>query len=266
MPASPIAFPALDNGMLAQLPASLTIEKLIRGTRFADGSILSAAFQARLRYSWVLRYENLSTAEWQRFMDFIAASGRGLESFVFPDPLGNLLARSGNLESSVWLSPPGLTVDPIEDAAQPKSFILTNPTTEPLTLSQTVEITGGFRTCFSVAAKWDGAASFSLSLSDGVDTATSEATAHGWVRHSISLSSGSAAATRTVGITVPPTTQIVLSSPQLEIAAAPGAYLETGAVGASFPSAWLAQRSFDSRSNAPGAHSITLRIESLRAI
>jgi hypothetical protein len=266
MPPSPTPFPPLDNGLIAHLPLTLTIERLTRGIRFHDGSLLNAASEARLRYNWTLRYENLNTAEWQRILDFISIHGSGAAPFWFADPTGNLLAQSGNLEHSVWITPPGLTVDPFEDPDQPKAFILTNSTSTPLSLMQAVNLPGPFRTCFSVFAKWEGSAGFGLSLADGSNTATRHVIASNWERHAVDLSSNAEPASRTIAIIVPPTTQIIVAAPLLEIAAAPGAYIETGAQGAIFPEAWLTQQSFDSKSNAPGAHSITLRIESLRAL
>ncbi|MBM3758875.1 MAG: hypothetical protein FJW36_01380 [Acidobacteria bacterium] len=263
MPSNVNSFPALDNGMLAQLPVSLLIDDLSRTTRFPDGSLLGAAAESRLRYRWTLRYDNLGDAEWQRMVAFIDATGRGAESFAFPDPIGNLLAQSANLESSPWVASPGLVVDTISDLDQANAFILTNSAPLPLTLTQTVALDGPFKTCFSVMAKWAGGASFSLSLSDGTNSNQNSATANEWSRFAVVLSPADAPS-RLCSITVPANTQVIVASPQLEIAAAPGAHLATGLQSSLFPAAWLADQSYDSQSNAPGAHSITLRIESLR--
>ncbi len=264
MPANPIRFPALDTGILAHLPVELSIEKMTRATRFPDGSLLFAANEARTRYSWLLRYENLNPQEWERMLDFIAATQRGAASFTFYDPIGNLLAHSSNLEDSVWLAPPGLTVDPIVEIGQPNAFILTNPTAQPLALSQSISLAGPFTTCFSIRAKWAGGANFSLGLSDAVQSASVPRTAVSWARHHVRLISSGAPETRMASIVVPPTTQIIVAAPQLEIAASPGAPLETGSQSGVFSNSWLVQKSFDSQSVAPGAHSITLRIESVR--
>ncbi len=264
MPHNPIQFPALDNGMLAHLPVELSIEKMTRATRFPDGSLLFAASETRTRYNWLLRFENLNAQEWQRLSDFISASRRGATSFTFYDPIGNLLSHSNNLEDSIWLASPGLTVDPILDADQSNAFILTNATAQPLSLSQSVSIAGPFTTCFSVWAKWVGGANFSLALTDTAQSSSVSRRSAAWARHHVRLSSSGNPETRMASIVVPPTTQIIVAAPQLEIAAHPGAPLETGAQSGVFPKSWLAQKSFDTRSAAPGAHSITLRIESLR--
>ncbi len=266
MPANPKAFPVLDSGMIAHLPVRLEISKLTRATRFPDGSLLAAISEARLRYQWTLSYENLSQAEWQRLQDFIAANRRGSDAFVFPDPAGNLLAQSANLQGSTWIAPPGLTVDTIEDAERDNSFILTNPNTAPLELTQTVNLEGGFHTCFSIYAKWAGGTNFGMRLSDAANQTSKTRHASMWERNFVNLPSGEEALTRTVAIVVPPTTQIIVSAPQLEIAASPGAYLKTGDAGCIFTEAWLSQRAFESQSKAPGAHSMTLRIESFRSV
>lgn len=264
MPANPIQFPALDCGILAQLPVELSIENLTRATRFPDGSLLFAANEARTRYSWFLRYENLNPQEWQRILDFIEATQRGAASFTFYDPIGNLLTHSVNLGESIWLAPPGLTVAPIADADQSNAFILTNPTSQPLALSQSVSVAGPFTTCFSIRAKWAGGASFSLGLSDAIQSASVSRTAGPWASHHVRLISSGNPESRMASIVVPPATQVIVAAPHLEIAASPSAPLETGSQSGIFPNSWLVQKSFDTQSLAPGAHSITLRIESVR--
>jgi hypothetical protein len=264
MPSNPLTFPALDNGMIAQLPVKLRIDRITRTTTFPDGTRLASPIDARLFYSWTLRFDNLSDDELNRVRDFIFSTQNGADSFIFPDPTGNLLADSANLESGIWLAPPGLTVDPFSDPSQPDAFILTNSTPAPLALTQTVSLSGPFATCFSVRARWDGGFPFSLGLTDGAASRTQPAVAGAWARHSVALFSMGAPETRTVSIIVPATTQIIVAEPQLEIAAAPGGYLKTGVEGSIFSPAWLAQSSFDESTNAPGAHSITLRIESFR--
>lgn len=266
MPVNPNWFPSLDSGMIAQLPLRLEILNRTRSTRFPDGTLMAANAEAILRYAWTLRYENLSDAEWQRFQDFIAATQRGAKSFAFADPTGNLLAQSTDLEGPAWVAPAGLEVDPIADTGKPNSFILTNSMPVPLALTQSVPLVGGFQTCFSVYAKWEGNMRFALRLSDNTAMAASAEDAGDWSRHSVTLSSPVESTSREVAIVVPPTTQLIIAAPQLEIAAQPGAYLETGLRGCVYPAAWLKQQSFDTRSAAPGAHSMTLRIESFRNV
>lgn len=264
MPTSAIAIPYLDNGMLAQLPVRLEMRRVAPANRFADGSILYAASEAKLQYNWTLRYENLTAGEWGRFSDFVATTESANPSFAFYDPLGNLLAQSSNLLSSVWIAPSGLTVAPFSDAAVAGAFILTNPSSQPLTLTQTAGVAGPFETCFSVMSRWDGGAGISLTVSDGTTTQTRAFRAGSWSRDHIAMRGGASSASRTAGIVVPAQTQVIVAAPQLEIASQPNAYVETGAQSGVFASAWLAQKQFDLKSPAPGAHSTTLHIESLR--
>ncbi len=264
MPTSAIAIPSLDNGMLAQLPVRLQMRRIAPANRFADGSILYAASEAKLQYNWTLRYENLNPQEWGRFADFFAATQSTNASFSFYDPMGNLLAQSSNLQSSVWIAPSALTVAPFSDAEVAGAFILTNPSSQPLTLTQSSGIAGPFETCFSVMSRWDGGAGISLSLSDGATARTLAFRAGAWSRNHIVMRGGTSSASRTAGIVVPAQTQLIVAAPQLEIASQPNAYVETGAQSGVFASAWLAQKQFDLHSPAPGAHSTTLYIESLR--
>ena len=138
------------------------------------------------------------------------------------------------------------------------------PVQSPLTLTQTAGVAGPFETCFSVMSRWDGGAGISLTVSDGTTTQTRAFRAGSWSRDHIAMRGGASSASRTAGIVVPAQTQVIMAAPQLEIASQPNAYVETGAQSGVFASAWLAQKQFDLKSPAPGAHSTTLHIESLR--
>ncbi|MFN8687108.1 MAG: hypothetical protein ACK50U_14055 [Acidobacteriota bacterium] len=262
----PIVFPHLDGGAIAQLPIRLTIERLIPRLLFPEGSEIRDSQNSLLRYSWSLAYDNLSDAEWQRFRSFIALTGHGARSFAFPDPLGNLLAASRDLTASVWLASPGLTVAPFADPGQPAAFILTNPTPAPLSLSQSVSLSGPFAACFSLRARWTSPVNFSISLGDDSGSTPRICLAGPWRSFHVSHSPAAAPSSRIVSITVPATTQILVAAPQLEIAFQPGAYHATSSDSGLFPHAWLDQSDFVSQSNAPGAHSISLRIVSQRSL
>ncbi|WP_031498582.1 hypothetical protein [Bryobacter aggregatus] len=264
MPTDPIHFPYLDNGMLSQMPVRLELNRIAPANRFLDGSILYAASDAKLQYNWTLRYDDLSEAEWQRFTDFFAAIATGSEAFTFYDPLGNLLADTGNLESSSWIRPAGLALQSFSDPDVDKAYIVTNPTSAPLVLSQAVNVAGGFQTSFSLLVRWAGGMPFALAQSDGAQRLEQHFQATGWTRHFVAMKGVTSSASRSAEIVVLPTTQLIIAAPQLEIAAAPNAYSETGGHGGVFPQAWIGQKKLELQSPTPGGHSITLQIESLR--
>ena len=264
MPTNLRTIPWLDNGMLAQLPVRLEMRRVTPANRFPDGSILYAASEAKLQYNWTLRYENLNAQEWQRFATFFSATDGASAPFVFYDPLGNLLAQSVNLRGAVWIAPAGLAVVPFADANVNGAFLLTNSSSQPLTLSQTVGVAGPFETCFSVLTRWDGGAGFALSSSDGATNVSGEFLAGAWARKHVVMRGGESSASRTVGIVVPGNSQVIVATPHFEIASAPTAYVASGAQSGVFSAAWLNQKQFDLQSPTPGAHLITLHIESLR--
>ncbi len=266
MPLDPLVFPHLDGGALAQLPVRLTIERQIPRLRFPDGSEVRDSQNCALRYSWLLAYENLNATEWQRFRTFINEASMGARTFSFPDPLGNLLLQSRDLTASPWPPSAGLTVAPFADPLQPEAFILTNSSPAPLTLTQAVPLGGAFTSCFSLRAMWTSAAGLSLSLDTAAVTTTRSFTVGDWRTLHVTHTSSTPAASRLVSITVPPTSQVIVAAPQLELAAQPGAYHATGSASALFSQAWLDQPEFISQSLAPGAHSISLRIVSQRPL
>lgn len=264
MPTNLTTIPWLDNGMLAQLPVRMGMRRIAPANRFPDGSILYAASDAKLQYDWTLSYENLNDQELQRFADFFVATQSASASFAFYDPLGNMLTHSGNLQSSAWIAPSALVISPFVDPQVEGAFILTNPTSQPLTLSQSASVAGAFAVCFSVLTKWEGGASVALSLSDGGTTETRTLQAGAWTRNHVVKRGVESTVSRTAAIVVPPHTQLIVAAPQLEIASRPNAYVETGVHSGVFAAAWLSQKQIDLQSPAPGAHSIILHIESIR--
>jgi len=266
MPDELVQFPALDTGMLAQLPMELEIERLVRETKFPDGSQVTSGVDSRLRYRWLIRYANLSDLEWVRFMEFFESSERGAKPFSFPDPMGNLVAQSQNLLDPVWDISPGLVVDRYEDPVFSSAAILTNSTPFALSLAQVAEVAGPFATCFSVYAMWPGVSSFSMMLSSSSESQTKPFTASEWSRYSVRIGLQASSSVRTVSIIVPPYSQLVVANPQLEIAAQPNAYRATGIRADLYSPAWMSQEYLAGQQPAPGAHSLTLQIESIRPL
>ncbi len=264
MPTNLTIIPWLNNGMLAQLPVRMGMRRIAPANRFPDGSILYAASDAKLQYDWTLKYENLNEQEWQRFADFFVTTQNGSASFAFYDPLGNMLAHSANLQNPVWIAPSALAISPYVDSDVAGAFILTNPTLQPLTVSQTAGVAGAFAVCFSVLSRWEGGASVALSLSDGGTTETRSFQAGAWTRNHLVKRGVESSISRTAAIVVPPHTQVIVAAPQMEIASRPNAYVETGVHSGVFSAAWLSQKQIELQSPAPGAHSIILHIESIR--
>jgi hypothetical protein len=258
-----LTIPPLDNGLIAQLPVELEIRRSAPENRFADGTVMAAASEARSVYRWRLSLEHLNAAEWARYETFLALTKNGIAPFRFLDPLGNLLSHTSDLSAPVWLIPPGLTVAPFEDPEFSNAFILTNGTGQSLSMQQSVSMHAVYLGCFSVWAKWAGGAVFSLEQSSGAAFASVSAVAGEWSRHSACLRAESAGTSRMVSIVVPGNTQLIVAHPQLETAASAGPYVPTG--GASgIHEARLRQSAINLRSSAPGANSIQLLVESTR--
>ena len=80
----------------------------------ADGSAVKLADAGAGTTEWQLAYEGLTDAEAERLGAFFAAVEGTLNGFTFLDPVGNLLAWSGQLENAVWNKGPLLAVSATE--------------------------------------------------------------------------------------------------------------------------------------------------------
>jgi hypothetical protein len=243
MPAEPIYFPVLDTGLVAQAPVQLSIQRRIPRAVFPDGSQVLSTVDCWRQYRWRLNYSHLSEAEQERFALFFQATARGAKEFVFPDPLGNLLRHSEDLSGAAWSRTPGLEIGPIEFIAGRTCWILTNSTSIVQRIEQLVAMPSDFALCFSVWAAWTSPQTFTLlaGASAAEKIETFEAFAPG--RFSIAeRPAGSAGAIR-VGVEVPPSSQLIISSPQLEIGIKPHGYVATGAQSGVFTAARLSEQS-----------------------
>jgi hypothetical protein len=78
--------------------------------RTADGRAVRLADPAGGSIAWQLQYSGLSDDELASLEQFFATAEGTLNGFTFLDPAANLLASSGELDQSVWVKSPGLTL------------------------------------------------------------------------------------------------------------------------------------------------------------
>lgn len=227
MPGEPVYFPALDTGLIAQAPVQLSIQRNISRAVFPDGSQLISTLDNWRQYRWQLHYSHLSRSEQDRFNEFLHAIERGVNEFVFPDPLGNLLRNSEDLDGAAWAKSPGLEIGPIEFIAGKTCWILTNSTPVVQRIEQLVNLPRNYVSCFSLWAAWTGPQTFVLQVgtpgaekSEMFEVSTPKRV---WI---LEQPSNMASVTR-IAIEIMPGSQLIVSSPQLEIGFKPQGYVAT---------------------------------------
>ncbi len=242
MPVEPMYFPVLDTGLIAQAPVQLSIQRNIPRAVFPDGNQLISTLDNWRQYRWRLNYSQLSSSEQDRFNGFLQAIDRGAKEFVFPDPLGNLLRHSEDLNGAAWVKSPGLEIGPIEFISGKTCWILTNSTPIVQRIEQLVNLPRNYVSCFSLWAAWTGLQTFVLQAgtpgaekSEMFEVSTPK-------RVSILEQPTNMASVTRIAIEILPGSQLIVSSPQLEIGFKPQGYVATGDQSGIFTAARLVEQ------------------------
>ncbi|MBI4893441.1 MAG: hypothetical protein HY821_22660, partial [Acidobacteria bacterium] len=125
-------YPILKSGAAAQYPLSRRTRHHIVSTETPGGHVKRIQGGRTPEMGWTIRYEDLTDAEAGALEALYGASGGGLNSFRFVDPLANLLRLSDDLLGGVW-NQGGNSVAAIEQ--EPGSFTVSNGTQADATLS-----------------------------------------------------------------------------------------------------------------------------------
>ncbi len=144
-------YPNLRSGVAVQYPLRRRTRHHIVSSRTPGGYVSRIRGGSEPEVGWTLRYENLTDAEAQALEDLFTATGGGLESFTFVDPMANLLAWSEDLSAGAWLKT-GLLVEPFTERGL-NCFRLTNAGQGTAWLEQLLPLPGG-RICMSCEARW----------------------------------------------------------------------------------------------------------------
>ena len=256
-------FPQLVTGSIAQYPlVKRAVYRTIWNTAM-DGSDDRLGDAGAERLEWELRYEGLSREEQERLAAFHGEMEGRLKEFTFLDPTGNLLARSGEPEASVWEKSPLLTLatgipDP---AGGTEAFRLINTGPVEQSLQQLITAPGWFAYCWSVYARSAAATKVTLYWRSGTEENAKEfAVGPSWKRF---VHSGKAESQETAvwfGVRLGPGMAVELYGMQAEAQPAPSPYRRTGLRGGIYEGARFDVDELIVAAVEPELHTCTVRI------
>ncbi len=139
-------YPILKSGAVAQYPLSRRTRHHILQTETPGGQVKRIHGGRTAEVGWTIQYEDLTDAEAGALELLFEASGGGLQTFRFVDPLANLLRSSGDLNAEVW-SRAGVTAAAVE--GEPGTFVVTNGAQAEAMVWQSVGAVPGMTVCFS---------------------------------------------------------------------------------------------------------------------
>ncbi len=237
-------FPQLVTSSVAQYPlrkerSSRTIlNQTIEGrnTKYQD------AGETSIRWDLVL--SSLTAAERNALEDLFQESEGRLRSFVFADPLRNLLARSEEFTETPWQNDPLLQwtsglADPVGGT---NAYRVVNSGAGAQTVGQTLELPGNYHCCFSIHARAGSPATIAVARSaGGLQQSWSFAVTPDWKRISVSGRVPSAVAPSRFEITIAGGDTVELFGAQVDAQPIAAPYGRTGSSTGVHTSARFAQ-------------------------
>ncbi len=250
-------FPVLTSRVLAQYPATRVTESQFQEAESAGGRLWRSASDSLPLVRWILRYEDLTDGEANVLAEFFEASAGGLRTFVFADPLGNLLRWSEDMEDPVWGKDAGIAISRLSGRAdEPAEFQVRNGGANAARIWQELDLAPGLAVCFSCEMRGEGAVLRAPGGSSRVAGLAGE-----WTR--VIVAGESLGGPQRVEVEIAAGATVFLRRLQVEAQVAPSEYQPTFEVGGIYPKARFAGGGLRLEAIAPDRHRADVVIESL---
>jgi len=253
-----LVYPQLSTGALSQFPVQKRRRLRTVVNTAADGSSVKLADPNAEVAEWQLQYVGLSDSELAALQQFFAAAEGTLNGFTFLDPTANLLAWSDDLSNAVWnkaplLSAAGGITDP---AGGTNAWHLINSGAGPQSISQTLNVPGGYVFSYSASVRSSGGATVTVLVGTGRATG---AVATGWSRITFTASGDPTATSMLFGLELPAGAAIDVYGMQAEPQACPSLY-KPSTTGGVYENARLRDDAFSFTTTGVNCHSATVNI------
>jgi hypothetical protein len=253
-----LIYPQLRSGALSQFPLEKTRRSRTVTNVAADGSTIKLADPAAIETSWALTYADLSDEEAAALLEFFESAEGTLNGFTFLDPVGNLLARSDELDDAAWQRDPMLSLaSGISDpAGAALAWRLSNIGAAEQSLSQTLAATGQDQYCLSAYVRADAPAGVGMKIGN---QAVQRKVGTRWTRIALSCTGSPDDTSLRFAIEVPAGGTVEVYGLQVEPQAAPSVY-KSSAQGGVFEGAHLADDVLAISTTDANRHSCTVKV------
>jgi hypothetical protein len=218
-------FPQIGRGSIAQFPLGRTRKWRSIVNQLESGERILLPDAAAGQIEWQVSVQELTDAETGRIGDFFSAAQGQFGSFLFIDPLANLLGWSEDLSRPDWQT--GLltlTAGAADPLGTQRAASLTNGSAGIQTLQQTLAVPGDYVACFS-AWVWSNVAGAVTLARDG--RAATFAAGPAWTHLFVTGAGTSGSAQSSFSIALTPGQTISVWGLQAEAQPYPSAYKQT---------------------------------------
>jgi hypothetical protein len=257
-------FPQINNISVAQYPIRKRVvyRQIINET--ISGEAISLIDPEYKRVYWDLNYEGLDADEWRRLSEFFAECEGRLHSFLFLDPVGNLLKNSEDLLEDAWSIDPLLEIglSPEKGAGGVNVFRLTNRAQTSQEAAQVLPVPPHFTFCLSAYGRSAGSGELALRIASarGAKTTTFTLTER-WQRLHVNASFATGPTGVRFGIQVPAGGSIEVMGIQVDPQLAPDGYRPTG-LGGVYPESRFTSDEIHGTVIAPGLYACKIGVVS----
>jgi hypothetical protein len=256
-------FPQLASGAVSQFPCKKQVRQRTLVNTLADGSEVKLFDPGACRVEWEIDLQSLTDAEWGAVLELFSATEGQLGTFVFLDPLGNLLSWSEEPGAAAWSKDTGLALT--AGVADPQggtgATSIANTSGSAQSVAQTVAVPSWYRYCFSVWVRSAAAGQVTLFVSAGTESAEQSLTVGpGWQRLVLGAKLTTQQGATTFGVTIPGGATVELFGFQAEAQVGASSYKATSGQSGVYASASFLNDVLTMTSEAPGIFSCPLRI------
>jgi hypothetical protein len=250
-------YPIQETGAAAQFPMVRTRQWRTLETRTESGHVARGLQPEARRVHWQLDYVDLSDLEVTALTDLFERSRGGLNSFVFVDPLANLMRNSEQLGQAPWALSGGVSVV-ASGAETPAVFQVTNSGQGAGTLGQSLDLPRGQEFCLSCWVR--GGAGQTVGVRIGEHLRQTTATG-AWQRLWLTAASEDAGVTL-CAVELAAGGVASVHSMQLERQPAPSHYRAGAADGGVYPATRFEQDSLEVVASGPNRNGVRVKLVS----
>ncbi|MBI4876807.1 MAG: hypothetical protein HY822_19395 [Acidobacteria bacterium] len=260
-------FPQLSTGNLAQYPVVRRRRMRSVVNESPGGGRLAWADANAESTEWELALRGLTAAEWGAIESLFESRGGRLNSFVFLDPVDNLLGWSEELSADIWTADPMLAIEAgrADPVGTQRGSRLVNTGQAAQRLTQALAAPAWFQYCLSAQVRSESRSPVRLVLRSAQSESSSvfEAGAD-WRPVWFAAKPGSTAEAVACGVELAPGASVEVFGLQLEAQGGPGAYSSTPAQGGVYPACRFGDDVLRCTAEGADQYAVTVRITSCR--